>query len=403
MFERLRNLFGAERKSFDQSAWAALIDIGARTAAGINVSPHKALECQPVKIGVQVRCDTLSILGLHVHKRSDKSRADDNPLYKLLHDRPNAWTSSTSFIGEMERDCIMHGRAYAFANRVNGVIQELIKLDFHSVTADCDQNQEPTYKVALKDGSTRQYSWRDILDVPTLGNLSEIRTAREAIGLTIAMEQHAAKLMGNGARPSGIIKAKGKLSDVAYNRIKNSWRGNHSGENAGGTAILEDGSEFEALTFSSVDLQFQEMRAFQIVEIARALGVPPNLIFDFSRATWANAETASQAYLTFKLIPRAKLWEGALTRLLTDEEQADFYVEFDTNSLVRADIAARFEAYAKAIASRILNPNEARAKENLPPYEGGNEFINPNIQPASDGNKPPAPGERPKPILVAAS
>lgn len=393
MFERLRNIFGAERKSIDQSAWAALIDTGARTAAGINVSPFKALECQPVKIGVQVRCDTLSILGLHLYDRSNKERAESHPLYKLLHDRPNAWTSATSFIQEMERDCIMHGRAYALANRVDGKIIELIKLDFAAVTADTDKDQEPVYKVSQKDGGQREYGWRDILDVPTLGNLSEIKTAREAIGLTIAMEQHAARLMSNGARPSGIIKAKGKLSDVAYSRIKNSWRGSHSGENSGGTAILEDGSEFEALTFSSVDLQFQEMRAFQIVEIARALGVPPNLIFDFSRATWANAETASQAYLTFKLIPRAKLWEGALTRLLGEEEQAALYVEFDTNSLVRADIAARFEAYAKAIAARVLNPNEARAKENMPPYEGGDEFINPNIQPAA---VEPAPRLKPK-------
>jgi len=403
MFERLRNLFGAERKALDQSssAWAALVDTGARSAAGINVSPHLALECQPVKIGVQVRCDTLSILGLHLYKRDGKARAEDNPLYKLLHDRPNDWTASTTFIAEMERDCIMYGRAFALANRVNGKIIELIKLDFATVTVECGLNQEPTYKVSEKNGGQREYSWRDILDVPTLGNLSEIKTAREAIGLTMAMEQHAAKLMGNGARPSGIIKAKGKLSDIAYNRIKNSWRGNHSGENAGGTAILEDGSEFEALTFSSVDLQFQEMRAFQIVEIARALGVPPNLIFDFSRATWANAETASQAYLTFKLIPRAKAWEGAITRLLTDEEQATYYVEFDTNSLVRADIAARFEAYAKAIAARILNPNEARAKENLPPYEGGDEFINPNIQSANGDNADKTPAERPKPRAVA--
>jgi HK97 family phage portal protein len=194
----------------------------------------------------------------------------------------------------------LHGAAYALANRVEGKIVELIKLDCGAVTPDTDDNQEPIYKVTLKSGRVKSYTWHDILHVPTLGDLSAIKQVREAIGLALALEKHAAKLMGNGARPSGVIKAKTKLSDVAYERIKKSWRSTHTGENAGGIAILEDGAEFVPLTFSSVDMQFAEMRGQQVVEVARALGVPPNLIFDFSRATWANAETASQAYLTLR-------------------------------------------------------------------------------------------------------
>ena len=43
-----------------------------------------------------------------------------------------------------------------------------------------------------------------------------------------------------------------------------------------------------------------------------------------------------------------------------------------------ADIEKRFAAYSSAISSKILNPNEVRAKENLPPYAGGERFENPN-------------------------
>ncbi|PSO30216.1 phage portal protein [Bradyrhizobium sp. MOS002] len=395
-----QRIFQGETKSFDVDQWSALIDTGARTAADIYVSPVKAMRHAPVQLGVGIRTGTMATLGAHVYNRADKTRAEDHPLYRLLHDRPNGWTSSTSFVQEMEKDCVLEGRAYALANRAgSGKIMEIIKLDFHSVTPDCDQNQEPIYKVALKGGGTVTYSWRDILDVPTLGNLSAIRQCREAIGLAMAMERHAAKLMANGARPSGVYKNKKKLSDIAYERLKRSVNSNFSGESAGGVVLLEEDSDFTPLTFSSVDIQFQEMRAFQLVEIARTLGVPPNLLFDFSRATWANAETASQAYLTFTLMPRAKLWEGALMRLLSEEDQAAYYIEFDANGLVRADIAARFEAYAKAVAARIMNPNEARARENLAPYKGGDEFSNPNIE----AGKPPLPGERPKPTLVAAS
>lgn len=396
-----QRLIGIETKSYSEVDVTALLDAGARTAADIAVSPATAERHPPVRLGVAVRCETISILGLHVFNREDKSRADDHPLYSLLHDRVNDWTSSTSFIQEMERDCVLHGRAFAQVNRSStDTIGEIIKLDFHSVMPDLDDSLEPIYHVTLKNGTRRTYGWRDILDVPTLGNLSAIKQCREAIGLAMALERHAAKLMANGARPSGVYKNKKKLGDVAYERLKRSVNSHFSGESAGGVVILEEDSDFSPLTFNSVDMQFQEMRAFQLVEIARALGTPPNLIFDFSRATWGNASEATQSFLTFTLMPRTKLWQGALMRLLSLDEQAKYYIEFDTNSLVQADIAARYEAYAKAIAARILNPNEARAKENLPPYEGGDEFINPNIQEAG-GEKPPEPVVRAKPVLVA--
>ena len=395
----LRNIFRTETKSIEHDvSYEALLDTGARTSAGIQVSPVTAMRHPPVRLGVGIRCDTIATLGLHVYNRADKSRADDHPLYRLLHDRPNDWTSATSFIQEMERDCVVEGRAYALANRVEGRIVELIKLDFHAVAAGVNDAHEPVYDVTFKDGRRVRYGWQDILDVPTLGNLSAIKECRDAIGLAIAMERHAGKLMANGARPGGLFKSPKKFSDTAYERLKQSWNGSHSGENSGGTVILEEQGDYVPLSFNSVDLQFQEMRAFQLVEIARSLGVPPNLIFDFSRATWGNAETATQAYLTFTLNPRAKLWEGALTRLMSAEDQAKFFIEFDVNALVRADIAARFEAYSKAIASRIMNPNEARSRENLAPYDGGDQFINPNIQAA--GDQTVAPVERPKPALV---
>jgi phage portal protein BeeE len=119
--------------------------------------------------------------------------------------------------------------------------------------------------------------------------------------------------------------------------------------------------------------------------------VPPVLIADYGRATWSNGEQMAQHFLTFGILPRAKAWQGAIAKLLTAKERKELYPEFNVDELVKADIAARFEAYSKAIAARILNPNEVRAKENLPAYKGGDEFLNPNIEPTQ------APAAKPKP------
>ena len=412
MLGKLFKIF--ERKSSD--TFDVLLGVGMQTAANIAVSPEIALRCIPVYAGVRVRVETLGALPLHLYSKGaggQKDRAVDHPLYRLLHDRPNAWTSAAEFIMQMEQDTLTHGGGFALANRSGDKIVELLRLPPNSVAVRTDPiTLEPTYDLTVAGGTKINYPWQDILHVPTdlpglnwpslqsQGHGSPIKQAREAIGLTMAMERHAGALFGNGARPSGILKFKRKLTDDVHERLRKSWSSGHSGDNAGKTAILEDDANFLPLTFNSVDMQFSELRAFQVVEIARALGVPPTLMQELGRATWANAEELSQTFLAFTILPRMKLWQGAVARLLSAEDQAKYYAEFMVDELVKADIAARFAAYAQAIASRILNPNEARAKENMAPYDGGDEFANPNITP--NVSAPPiVPPVRSKPRVVA--
>ena len=396
MLGKLFRIF--ERKS--DMGFEALIDLGMRTAANIAVTPEIALKSTPVYRGVSVRCEVLGSLPFMLYRRrpdGGKDRATDHPIFKLIHSRPNPWTSAPEFVMQLEQDCITDGGGYALANRAGDKIVELIRLAPRSVQVDTDDaTLEPKYTVTLKDGTKRIYRWQDILHVSTLGNLAPIKQAREAIGLCMAMERHAGALFGNGARPAGVLKFKRKLADDVYERLRRSWASGHSGENAGKTAIIEDDGDFVPLTFNSVDLQFQELRAFQVVEVARALGVPPNLLMDFGRATWGNAEQMAQGFLTFTLLPRMKLWAGAVSRLLSADEQDEFVPEFVADALVQAEIAARFEAYAKAITNGILNPNEARALENRPPYDGGNEFRVPM------NTEAPGAGPAPKPAAQQA-
>ena len=386
-----------ERKSMEElEKFFALVST---TASGIQASPVAAMKCPAVLAGVRIRCETIGSLSLKIYERSGEAKepATDHPLYHLFHARPNPWTSSSQLVMALERDCITHGAGYALAVRGGESIRELHRLKPESVTVEYSDSLEPTYSVAQKTGAPRKYSWREILHVPTFDGLSVLRESAEAIGLTIAMEKHFAGIMGNAARPAGVIKLKNTIKSETLTRLRESWKALHTKDNAGGTAILEEGAEFQPFTFSSVDMEFLAMRGFQIIEIARALGTPPNMLFDFSRATWSNAEEASQSFLSITLLPRTVLWQDAINRLLDEDEQKTHFAEFNVDSLVKADLAARYAAYAQAIAARILNPNEVRAKENMPPYEGGDEFMNPNI---STQIPPPVPRERPRAVAA---
>lgn len=395
----LRKIFTGEGKSVMDIT--ALLDAGTQTAAGIMASPTRAMRCVPVYAGVRVIAETIGSLPCILYQRRDdggKDRATSNRLYPLLHDRPNPWTSATEFVMALQTDALLEGGGYALANRSGDRIVELIQLPAKSVRQIIDDDTlEPSYQVTLRKGKLQTYRWQDILHVPALGGLSPVRQAAEAIGVYLVMEEHAARLFSAGARPSGVLKAKGKLSDPVFARLEKSWKRMSGSSNSGGTAILEDGVEFEALTFNSVDLQFQELRAFQVLEIARALRVPPILLQEYGRATWGNSAEMSQSFLTYCVQPWLKLWQGAIARLLTADDQAKYFAEFLVDDLVRADIARRFAAYSQAITSGILNPNEVRAMENRAPYAGGDEFM----KPLNMGTPGAPPTERPKPRAVA--
>ena len=57
-----------------------------------------------------------------------------------------------------------------------------------------------------------------------------------------------------------------------------------------------------------------------------------------------------------------------------NNDKSRYLIEFDTSDLMRTSPIDRFNSYNIAIKSGVMNPNEARLREGLLPYEGGEEF-----------------------------
>lgn len=358
------------------------------TPAGVNVSPRTAMTCTPVHCAVQAIAEAIGQLPVHVYARDDdgaKQRAPDHPAHALLHDQVSEWTSASDFREQLTRDALLHGNGFAYINRVDGKPVELNRLDAPSVAVLVDDvTGEPSYRHTT--GTTVSlYSFRDVLHIkaPSLNGVtgeSPIQLAHDAIALAIVMERHAEQLFANGARPGGAIEHPKVVGPLGAKRIVESFATRFGGEGRYGIAFLDEGMKFSPVSFSSVDAQFLELRAFAIAEIARAFRVPPILLMDYGRATWSNSEQMGQQFLTWTLLPWIKRWEGEVRlKLIAPDDRATYFAEFLTDDLLRVDLAARADAYATMISARVLNPNEARAAENRPPYDGGDEFLNPNV------------------------
>lgn len=386
-------LFGApETKALTLTDPEAFGLFGATpTATGIYVSGHSALRVPAVACAVALISETIGAMPAKVHLSDTKEAAKDQAAYKLVHDEANEWTSAGQLREDLTIDALITGNGYAHVTRLSdGTPYELHRLDPHTVQTEYKPDGEPFYTVQT-DAGPRRFTYRDILHVQPFGGVSPVTLGREAIALSLAFEQHVASLFANGARPSGIIKSEKVLDVGAKKKIAASWFNTHSGRNAGGTAILDEGMSYDQLSMTLADAQFAENRLEQIREIARVFRVPPTMLFELTRGTWSNTEEMARQFYAITLKPWLTSWAWAYSRVLfTPEERTAFYVEFVTDDLLTTNATARAGAYGQYRSMGAMTANEVRGGLNLAPLPDGNSLANPyTTSGASDAT--PAP------------
>jgi HK97 family phage portal protein len=378
MRQLIRRFLGLETRTLGRAdlPW---LSASVPTASGMTVSVDSALRVPVVSAAVRAISEAAMTLPARVEVTQPGGapvEAPDHPVSSLIREGVNEWLGWPLFV----RDLVISALCFdegglAWVNRINGQVREVIAYRRGMISVETLDTGEPRYHAGA-----RPLAIGEVVHLRAPFGQAPLTLAREAIGRVAVMEHHAAKLFANGARPGGVLTTPGKLGPDTAGRLADSWNATLRGEGVGKTAILEEGMKFEQLAFNSVDAQFAELRTFELQEIARAFRVPPHILFDLGRATWSNSEQMGLEFLTYALEPWLQALEDTLRRsLFTAEERRTHRVVFDRDDLTRADLGARAAAYSSLISARVLNPNEARGWEGLPPYAGGELFANPNI------------------------
>lgn len=357
-------------------------------SSGVSVSVETALKVPAVNAAIRLISEAAASLDVEVRSIADDGTetVDKNHPVAFLLREPNAWLSGFEFKRDLIADALMaDAGGLAWVNRVNGRPVEIIHYTRGTIQVEyASQTREPNYRLngqALRTG--------DVVHLRSPFNRSPLSLAREAIGVAVVLERHAARLFGRGAKPSGALQFPAGMGQEAARKAREAWRATHEGDDNGGrTAILYDGATYLPMTLNSTDTQFLENRRFQILEIARAFRTPPGMLFDLERQTWSNGEQMHKEFIAYCLEPWLLALEAALNRALFTAEERQFYrIHLDREDVTQADLQTRATAINSLIASRVLNPNEARGWLDLGPYAGGAEFINPNISEAPNGTE----------------
>ncbi len=276
--------------------------------AGIPVTTETALQCPAVACAVTTLSNDLSSIPIFAYQRigDGKERADNHPVYALLHDRPNNLLVTPATLKKTFWQAVFtDGNGYILISR-NGAGRpvELVNLAPERVQVKV---QGGTYFYLL-DGKEAVVP-ADMLHVrfhstDGIQGVGPIRLGRQVIGLALALDRYGAAFFGNGARPSGIIKYAGALSDQARENLRKSWSTEHQGTgNSAKTAVLEQGAEYVPISTPNEEAQFNETKQAVNLQIAQLWNVPPHKLKDLGRATWNNISAESPFLRAGQLAP----------------------------------------------------------------------------------------------------
>jgi HK97 family phage portal protein len=363
---------------------------GLRTMAGVRVSPSTALAVGAVFACVQILGQTVAVVPLQLYERLDRGKklADNHPLYRLLHRRPNRWQTSFQFRQMMQWHLALRGNSYAeiFADR-RGTITELVPLPPDNVKPEAIRGADgmTTLRYRINDARGERVLVRgEIVHLRALASdgllgLSPLDVARETVGEAIAAQAHSSRMLQNDARPPGIIEWEGHFKDNdALRDFRASWQEAQTGENRGRTAVLQKGMKYKEVGLKASDLQLIELRKMKGYDIAGIFRMPPHKIGIMDRATFSNIEHQGIEFVTDTMLPWYVNWEQELSeQLLLPDERDGFFFEHNVDGLLRGDAKARSEYYSNGVQNGWLTRNEVRLTENLNPLPGLDKPLEP--------------------------
>lgn len=389
----------------EQLAEAMRAALGGSSSSGITVTAHDALRSPAFWTAVKVLSETIAQIPINVMRPTADGKgaeiARDAALQKLIakRGRPNEWQTSFVFKRLLTWQVLTRGNFYALKNYAGDELREILPIvPANRVTPKLDAQFRLTYEVATEGGQKRVFTRARIFHVmgdtdDGVAGLNPINYMSEGIGLAISQDQHAGKLFANGARLWGVLQHPATLSSDASKKLREQFEEVYAGQqNAHKTAVLEEGMTFKETSQKAEEAQLLESRKLQRSIVASGVRVPAHMVGDLDKATFSNIENLARQYVDFGAMPWMENIETAMDQqLLSERERGEgLYCKFNPTALLRGDAKTRADFYSKMVAIRAMNPNEIRALEDLNPYDGGDEFINPNIQQTGSAEDDPA-------------
>ena len=303
---------------------------------------------------------------------SEMQAIADHPVAALMNREASRWQSGYEFRRYTTAVALTHGNGLAIIKRgSDGSVAEL-----QPVPADALTGETTDDGVRYRIGSV-QLDADQVLHVgcyPDYLNPCWFRSPLDASlqAMQLAADENAAhqSLVKTGSMGKVAIKHPGAMSDQTVQAIRDAWMNMHAtADGASRPLILREGMTAEKIS-QETSGSMLESRRFSVQEIARAFGVPPEMLFQQGGGALSSQAETARAYADGAIAAWASAWESELTRKLCRPGE---HVRIDTTPITRGNLRDQGMAFSKLVLAGIISPNDARHYLGLPPVAGLDE------------------------------
>lgn len=309
----------------------------------------------------------------------------DSAAFSPVLRKPNAWQTAGQFREHWAMSKLMHGNTYVLKRRDDRqVVRAMYVLDPHRVAPMVTDAGEVWYQLSIDRLSTlpRDYPAEQLLvpaseiihdrHVPLfhpLVGLPPVTASAMATRKNWRILQSADEFFANNSRISGILTAPAGIGDSQLQKLREYWRENMTGDQAGGVGVIGSDMKFTPLAINSVDAQVVEQLKYSDEQICQPFGIPPYKIGIGTVPDALGLDGLNKLYFADALRAHIEHMEALVGEGLTLPR--NMRVRMNTDVLLRMDIDAMSAVESTLVKAKIKTPDEARAKFDLPPVDGG--------------------------------
>lgn len=378
----IRNLLTGKKRSSSLTRPAPWLLL--ESSSGVAVSESKALGIASFYRAVSLIGNILASMPAHVIElQADGSNAKRpyHPIQKLVNIEPHPFYTKGDFMMAMIVQLMLRQNFVAHIRRNSLTGRPInIKIIPWAKVFDIEYDDEDDRMHYIIEGVGSVPS-RDIIHIKGLsvdgikGEDMLVRQ-RDTLGADLASRDQVHKMYRNGTRLSGYVTTDQQLTQAQQESFARHWEMNYGGsENAGATPFLGGGMKYHPLSITPQEAQTLETRKYNVYEIARITGVPPQFLFATDASDIGKLEDLSGMLMRFSISPLVERIEQELNRkLFTPREMGRVMIQYDMEYYLRADAESRAKLYETLFKVQSISPNEIRQREGMNPRIGGDQY-----------------------------
>lgn len=363
---------------------------GYSTYSGRPMSLQSTLQLDAAWRCVRLKSSLIGTFPLNVHS-SEFDVATGHPLQLLLHDKPNAEFTSPRLWQSTVAALDLWGNA--ILERKRGFQDSLVALDWLP-----PEDVVPNITRRESDGkliypfNDRIAKRRRVLNEDEVVHLrsfsmggpvglSAVQFGARSMGIARDAEESAGRIFANGIRMSGWFETPHVLDEDQRNDFRENVAQPMQGvESTGAWGLLEGGFKWNPIQMDPEDAQLLESRRLGTETVCRWFDTPPIMVGHAARGQtmWGTGVQATiLQYLFSPIVPLCVDIEKQLGNdLLTPAERAEgMFIRFNNAGILRGTLQEQAEYLTSLVRGTIMKPNEARARLNLRPEDGGDVLL----------------------------